>query len=838
MTACATDLGLSVAEAAARLAVHGPNMVHKPRTRSLPEIARATLREPMFLLLIGAAFLYLAFGDLAEGAFLFAGATLSLGLVIFQELRSERALAALNALAEPSARVIRSGRSQLVPARSLVPGDLIVLAEGGRIPADAVLVSGDAMSVDESALTGESAAVLKFAAEDAASEAAADPAPGSATSPALFAGTLVLRGQALALVSRTGADTQFGRIGARLATLIEGPTPLQRNLSRLIGRLGVLALVFCLLVAAAYGILRGDWFQGALAGITLAISLIPEEFPMVLAVFMALGAWRLARHQVLVRRSAVIETLGATTLLCVDKTGTLTENRMTVQCVWRGGRLIEVDDGHSFGDAGEVLRIARLASAVQPHDPMDSAIHAVAQAPSSPAPLRSHPLRPDFLAFVQVWPANGDGVLYAAKGAHETLLRICEDFPEELAAAEAAAHRLAEQGMRVLAVAAAHLTEDSGVAPESLTYRFAGLVGFADPVRADVPTALAEAKRAGIGVAMITGDYPATALAVARAAGLDFGAGVMTGDVLERMPEQAPEARVFARITPDQKLRLVETFKRAGHVVAMTGDGINDAPALAAAHVGIAMGLRGTDVAREASDIVLLDDRFASIVAGIRLGRRIFANLRRAFVFITAIHMPIAGMALLPILLGMPPFFYPMHVVLLELLIDPLCSLVFESEHSDEAAMSRPPRKKNEPLFGIREFVTAGIQGIFVLAAIFSLYAWSLAHEVPEEFARAQAFFALVIANLALALSIASGSAGSLFDRRRIAFWVIAPAAVGIVTAALYVPFLADLLEFDRVPIPQLALAMLLGIVAGSWLRAARSMSRALFARSSLAPVP
>ena len=830
MRAIAASLsGLTDAEAAGRLATYGRNLSRTPRIRGFGEIARTTLREPIFLLLILAATLYLIFGDLAEGLFLLAGASLSLGLVIVQELRSERALAALDALAEPMARVIRGGSQQLIPASAIVPGDVVVVAGGGRIPADAILIHGDPLTVDESTLTGESAPVMKCLSEFPDADAAADRRPGEPTSPALFAGTMVVSGQGLALVARTGSATRIGRIGVELAVLGEDPTPLQRSVSRLIARLGVLAVGFCLLVAVSYGVWRGGWFEGALAGITLAISLLPEEFPMVLAVFMALGAWRLARHQVLVRRSAVIETLGATSLLCVDKTGTLTENRMTLKCVWQGGRLLELSDPRQLEEAHTVLEAARRASAVQPHDPMDVAISALAATPAAGAPLRSYPLRPEFLAVVQVWPDPRGGVVYAAKGAHETVLRLCQAGADSIAAAKAAAHQLAERGMRVLAVAEAACTVDAPLPPDRPTYRLVGLLGFLDPVRPDVPAALAEANRAGVSVAMITGDYPATALAIAREAGLDVSGGIVTGEELAGgVSEQATSAaRLFARIAPEQKLQLVDTFKQAGHVVAMTGDGINDAPALAAAHVGIAMGRRGTDVAREAADLVLLDDRFASIVGGIRLGRRIFANLRRAMIFITAIHVPIAGMALVPILLGLPPFLYPMHVVLLELLLDPLCSLVFENERSDDDAMSRPPRPPDEPLFGLRELAAAAVQGAVLLAAVLALYVWAIAQGTPDPVARAQAFVTLVVGNLSLALSIASGPGRSVFDRHRLAFWTIAPIAAAVLTLCVSFPSLAELLRFETPTLAQAGWAAVTGIVAGTWFRTAGRVRRA-----------
>lgn len=823
--AASSHSGLTNSEATARLAQFGPNRLREKKRRGFLMVARGTLREPMFLLLLLAAFLYLLFGDLGEGIFLLAGAMLSLGLVIVQELRSERALEALNDLAEPMARVVREGLERTIPAVELVPGDIIILGEGGRIPADALLIAGDAIQVDESALTGESAPVEKCAAD--LPPPVEEPIPGEQVSPHLFATTLVLRGQGLALVRTTGPATRVGRIGTALAQAVEEPTLVQRDLRRLIGRLGVLALSFCLLVLLVYGLVENDWYQGALTGLTLAISLIPQEFPMVLAIFMALGAWRLARHNVLVRRSAVIETLGATTILCVDKTGTLTENRMTLEAVWDQNGISDLRNGVP-DKATALLLAAQRACAVRPHDPMDAAVSRIVGHAILGDPVRSYPLRPDFLAFVQVWPAADGGVLYAAKGAPETIIRLTDLDEAGVRSAEQAVVQLASLGMRVLAVAEARLADDTNADPAKVAYRFQGLLGFLDPVRADVPSALAEARSAGVSVAMITGDYPATALAVARAAGIDANAGVVTGADLAKGdggPAHAHlSARIFARIMPEQKLSLVQAFRRNGHVVAMTGDGINDAPALSAAHIGIAMGKRGTDVAREAADLILLDDRFASIVGGIRLGRRIFTNLRRALTYITAIHVPLAGLALMPILLGMPPMLYPMHLVLLELLIDPLCSLVFEAGPSEEAAMKAPPRPAEESLFGLRQIVIAGFQGCVLLATILGFYAAMPGYGISDAEARAAAFAALIIGYLSLALAEAGTSRTP--GRHRILFWSIAAAALLVLAIAMNVPPFPAILRFSSIPLDLLLCSIAIGALSGGWYWVARLVAR------------
>jgi P-type Ca2+ transporter type 2C len=820
--------GLTSEEARRRLADLGPNEVDPGRSRSVAAIVFETMREPMFLLLVAAAAIYAFMGDLAEGLFLLGGAGAAIGLVIFQEARSEQALKALRQLAQPHSRLLRDGAECKVAAREIVPGDIVLAGEGERLPVDGLLVGGDVLSVDESVLTGESAPVAKSPAQDT-SPVDEGARPGSGAGHNVFAGTLIVRGQAVIRATQTGSHSALGRIGSSLAEIKQELTPLQQSTGRLVGYLGLLALAFCGLVAATYGLLRGDWPGGALAGITIAIALIPEEFPMVLAIFLALGAWRLASHNVLVRRSAVIETLGGATVLCVDKTGTLTENRMQVARLWTaGGEQVVAPGAGVSGPVHELLQMAALASAVRPVDPMDRAVRALSGAAAvtapglSAQPERAWPLTPSLLAVIQLWHMPDGARIAAAKGAPEAIFRLCRLSPEQTAHLAGIVDSYAGLGLRVLGVASAR--PDGAVFDNPLTgdFRFSGLIGFVDPLRAEVPQALQEARFAGIKVVMITGDHPATATAIAASAGIDTAAGFLTGSEIEQLPfdalcEKLKSVRVFARIAPEQKLRIVKALRQDGEIVAMTGDGVNDAPALEAAHIGIAMGQRGTDVAREAADLVLLNDSFASIVGAVRLGRRIFANLRRAITYITAIHIPIAGLALLPLLFGLPPLLFPMHIVLLELVIDPTCALVFEAEPSDRKAMQRPPRRARDLLFGRREVVLALLQGAGILAAVFGLY-WSLLtiSGAGEAVARGAAFIALVIGNLALALTD-SASSGQIFAPHRRVFWAIVAAVVLVLALVFTVDPVSAIFAVDPPGARLLALAVAAGLIGGGW---------------------
>jgi Ca2+-transporting ATPase len=815
-------IGLTSEEAQRRLVSDGRNEWPDRETRTLRMIIFRSVREPMFLLLFLAASVYLVIGDLGEGLFLTAGACLAVALVIVQEARSERALRALRTLATPTVRVFRDGLETKIPSVELVTGDVILVGEGERLPADARLRRGDTLGVDESVLTGESAPVDRF--PEIGTEETEQGLGGVPERHRLLGGTLVVRGHGLAEVVATGSRSALGRLSSSLSGITFELTPLQRRSAGLIAVLGGVAILFCGVVALTYGWLRDDWIGGILAGVTVAVALVPEEFPMVLAVFMALGAWRLARRRVLVRRSAVIETLGGAGVLCVDKTGTLTENRMEVESLWtpERGRERLKPEGAS-GDC-ELLRIAALASRMGTTDPIDQAVMSVAPSgveQASPlSPTRTWPLTSSRLAVIQLWDEPTERTA-AAKGAPEAIFDLCALKGQQRAMATTALENLAASGLRVLGVAAWRGGDFPEADPGLARFEFRGLIGFLDPLRSGALEAIDEARRAGINVVMITGDYAPTAMEIARQAGIDTSGGYLTGQDISSMADDALADRIrtvhiFARVLPEQKLRLVRAFRSDGEIVAMTGDGVNDAPALEAADIGIAMGRRGSDVAREAADIILLDDGLPSIVGGIRLGRRIFMNLRKALMFITAVHFPIAGLAFLPIVLGMPPLMYPMHVVLLELVIDPVCSLVFESEPSEADAMQRPPRNPRESIFGMSQLALSLLQGGVLLVFVLLSYAVWLGMSSDAE-ARGVGFASLIAATLALAFADSFGRSQSLFHAGRMVFWIIA-CGVAVLTVAIFLhPALASVFRVDWPSGPGAWVTLALALPAGGW---------------------
>jgi len=836
--------GLSEDEASARLRQEGYNEIASAGGRGIFAIVREIVREPMILLLLAAGTIYLFLGDLREAIVLLLSVFVVIGISLYQNRRTERALAALRDLASPRALVVRGGRRLRIAGREVVRGDILLLSEGDRVPADATLLEVTNLTADESLLTGESVPVRKVA-----SNATAAPArPGGDDQPFVYSGTLVVSGCAIARAEATGARTELGKIGRSLQTIVTEKTRLQKETDRIVRRVAVVAISLCLTVVILYGLIRESWLDGFLAGLALAMAVLPEEFPVVLTIFLALGAWRISRRRVLTRRLPAIESLGAATVLCVDKTGTLTQNRMSVQKLSAAEAVYEVSGQERESlpqQFHELLELGILASRPEAFDPMEQAIQGLGQR-MLPATgrlrdgwefVREYPLSTQVLAMSRVFRApDRETCVVAAKGAPEAITALCRIDGSESSRLTERVRVLAEEGLRVLGVARATCEPSKLPADQrEFGFEFVGLIALADPVRPGVPEAIRECHAAGIRVVMITGDYPVTAANIARQIGLESSGevSVITGPELETLDEadlrrRLGSATVFARMVPDQKLRLVRALKANGEVVAMTGDGVNDAPALKAADMGIAMGERGTDVAREAADLVLLDDDFSSIVEAVKMGRRIFDNLRKAVAYILAIHVPIAGMSLLPVLLGWPLVLLPVHIVFLELIIDPACSLAFEAEKEEADVMRRPPRAPEEPLFSRRAVGIALLQGVGVLAIVFAVFAIALARGQGAEDARTLAFTTLIVANLALILANRSWSrtiVQSLRSRNAALVWVLGGAAA-LLALVLSVPFLRDLFRFSKLHADDIVISVAAGLLSILWFEAFKLFQR------------
>jgi P-type Ca2+ transporter type 2C len=786
--------GLTSAEAAARLAREGPNELPHAGGRRLGRILRDVLSEPMFALLLGSGFIYLLLGDKLEALLLTVFASLSVVIAVVQETRSERVIEALRDLTSPRALVIRDCERRRIAGREVVRGDLVVLSEGDRVPADGVLLEAKELLTDESLLTGESVAVRKISARELT---AMQPRPGGDDLPFVWSGTLVVRGQGIAEATATGAGSEIGRIGKSLASIESASPRLSRQTAQIVKVAAGLGVLCCAAVVLLYGLLRGGWLNALLAGIALSMSLLPEEFPVVLAVFMVMGAWRISRARVLTRRAAAIETLGEATVLCADKTGTLTENRMSIAMLDTMSQALNLSGGTEPDfPARHLVMVGAMASSPDAYDPMDRAFQELnlrwGGDLSNCSLVRHYALRTDLLAVTYVWrTANGRPLRVASKGAPEALAELCHLSEQTRALFRSKVNALAEAGMRVLAIAEATTTDALPDNPREFNFQLLGLVGIADPVRDSVPPAIAECRAAGIRVVMITGDYPLTARAVAQQAGIQ-NVQVLDGPSLEAFSDVELRAavqrtNVFARIIPAQKLRIVQALQSAGDVVAMTGDGVNDAPALKAADIGIAMGGRGTDVAREAASLVLLDDDFGSIVRTIRLGRRIYDNLRKAMAYIVAVHVPIATLAVLPLLTGLPLIFAPVHIAFMEMVIDPVCSLVFEAELAEPDLMSRPPRAATSQLFSRPILIWALLQGFAAAISLALTYWLALRRGLPETDARTLTFVSLVLVNLGLVLVNRSFGAQVLhgLDKANHALWWVSGTTLALLVMVL-----------------------------------------------------
>ena len=818
-------IGISTREAKAYQEKFGFNELPNEDAHGFLKSLYEVLTEPIFGLLILAGLIYLIIGSVNDALTLMGFIAISIAITVFQQQKSKRAIKALKDLSSPKSIVIRDGISITIPSREIVVGDILVIQEGDRIPADAKIIESNDFLVDESLLSGESEPISKSVESK------------------IYSGCMAIRGSAYVQVEAIGINTELGKIGKSLEQIQESKSPLQLDIASLIKKFATFGFGIATLVFLIYGLIYQDWLKGALTGISLTMALLPEEFSVILTVFMALGAWRISQKHVLTRHAPVIETLGSINILCVDKTGTLTENKMSLQCLATKDEIFDVTKlrADNFTRVSELLTAAVLASEIEPFDPMEKAFHDTIKhiAPNQGTPypanalVHEYGLSPDLPAMTHIWAiADQPNSYYVAiKGSPEAVLKLCHVEGAELAQIQAQIQQLASGGMRLLGVAHAHFKKNDIQWPDnvnSFEFKWLGLAGLKDPLKAEIPQAIKECQNAGIRIVMITGDHAITAQAIAKQAGIDYSTALSGSDILQMNDAELIDAvnktSIFVRNKPDQKLRLVNALKGSQHIVAMTGDGINDAPALKAAHVGISMGKRGTDVAREASSLVLLDDNFSSIVNAIKQGRQIYDNLHKAIVYIIAVHIPIAGSVFIPILLGIPPLLTPIHILFLEMIIDPACSIVFEMEPPEADLMDRSPREPNSKIFSIGNISTAAIQGIGLLGIILATYIYLPTLKYSISTAASISFASLVLGNLLLIITNRSKNdhVFKILKKQNISQnWIIG-ITVGAFILLFSIPEIREYFHFSAISYQEILIIIASGIASLIWFEASK----------------
>lgn len=805
--------GLSDAVCQERLKLEGFNEFALKSTRPLTHIILDLLKEPMVYLLIGCALVYFILGDADEAIMLSGFLLLIMGLTIAQEAKAERALEALQKLSSPRALVLRDGKKLRISGREVVREDLLFLNEGDRISADGRLVSASFFNVDESLLTGESLPVKKEYAEK------------------IFSGTSVTSGQGVAVVTATGLKTEIGLIGKSLTGEKQNSTQLEIQTRALVLKLTIIAVFFCVCVVVIYALTRHNWLEGFLSGLTLAMAILPNELPAVLTIFFSLGSWRLSEKKILTRKISAVENLGSTTILCVDKTGTLTLNKMEIQQIYANGKIVDLTKTEILDeDFHGPLEFGILASKQDPFDPMEIAFHQAGEKFLKNTEhlhyewdlQKEYPLTDELLSISHAWKPHPDSdTVVCAKGAPEAILDLCHLEKNHEQKLMNVAEEMAAKGFRVLGIARA----TTSITPlpghqHDFAFSFAGFIAIADPIRPGVAESIQQCHEAGIKVLMLTGDHKSTALSIAHQIGLQTHNEAVSGSEMEKMSDEelfayTKQGRIFSRMMPGQKLRLVKLLKHSGEIVAMTGDGVNDAPALKEAHIGIAMGGRGTDVARESSHIVLLEDDFASIVESIKAGRRIYRNIKNAFVYLLAVHIPIAGMSIIPVLTKLPLVLLPAHIAFLHLIIEPASSVAFEVEPAPENLMKQPPRAPDEPLFNRPVLWGSFFRGMILLLAVLSVYLISLKRGQGETEARALVFTTLLLSNILL-IHFSRDSEEKFLTRlfktpNRVVKW-LAVGSLALLACSLYVPYIRALLRFTFLHPIDLAICLALAL--------------------------
>jgi Ca2+-transporting ATPase len=753
---------------------YGKNIFEKEYSGTFFRILRDIVKEPMFILLAIACSVYFILGESNEGFLMAAAMVFVAAISIYQENKSAKALKALKQYTEPKVTVIRNGQEKVIETENLVPGDVMILEEGNNIPADAVIIKANDLSINESIITGESLPVEKNSLEGHNN---------------LFQGTTINSGKCIAGVTAIGNQTALGKLGKAVAAYSPPKTLLQQQIGKFVQRLFLFGLIAFILIWTINYLKTGSLIQSLLFGLTLAMAAIPEEIPVAFSSFMALGAYKMSKLGIISRQPQTIENLGAVTVICLDKTGTITENKMEVKIVYDFARdeLLDMKKAQQYKD-GTVLYYAMLASEQDPFDAMEKAIHEAwsrfaNNKSSSLKQVYEYPLEGRPPMMTHVYQQENDKII-AAKGAAERILNVCKVDPETETRINKYINELAAKGYRVLGVASAvHRDGDLPLIQDAFNWKFEGLISLYDPPKENIQKIFRQFYGAGINLKLVTGDYPETAINIAEQTGMLGYQKYYTGNDVMRMShgelkEAVRSVNLFARMFPEAKLKVIEALKTNGEIVAMSGDGVNDGPALKSADIGIAMGKKGTSIARQASDLILTDDNIEKISDAILQGRKIFSNLKKAVRYIISIHIPIILTASLPLLFGWkyPNIFTPIHVIFLELIMGPTCSIFFEREPVEKDIMLLPPRDRNLGLFRGHELLISIIQGIVIAGSILAVYYFYMNAGYSIEQTRTMVFTTLVMSNIFLTFvnrSFSENISKTIFYKNNLAPWVL-----------------------------------------------------------------
>lgn len=811
--------GLTDEEVLAARKAHGTNLLSYKKETGFLDALKSVIKEPMVILLLVASSIYFISGNLGDGIFLAAAIVLVGSISLYQDSKSRRALEKLKSLTQPNSSVIRNGEVRGIPSEQLVIGDSLMVEEGTLIPADGIIVHSNDFSVNESILTGESFAVFKNAEH---------------ANNSIFSGTTVASGLAIATVTKIGNKTELGKIGMSLENIQEEKTPLERQISNFVRNMSIWGGVAFLLVWGINYLKSHDVLDSLLQALTLAMSILPEEIPVAFTTFMALGAWRLMKMGIVVKQMKTVEALGSATVICIDKTGTITENKMKLVKLFTmaSGEISSVDKDMNENEK-ELVRLAMWASEPIPFDPMETALHeaymqmdSLDERPNYKM-VHEYPLSGKPPMMTHLFENNPGNRIIAAKGAPEAFFEISDLTPKEKVQIADTIATLGKDGYRLLGVGLADF-KGAGYPNYQQDFQFAfkGIVAFYDPPKKNIDSVLQDFDTAGINVKLVTGDYAATATAIAKQIGFKGYEKCMSGDELmllsdSELQKKVQDTQVFTRMFPDAKLRIVTAIKANKEVVAMIGDGVNDAPALKAAHFGIAMGTKGTEIAKQAASLILVDDDLSKMVDAIAMGRKIYTNLKKAIQYIISIHIPIILTVFIPLALGWlyPTIFSPSHVILLELIMGPTCSIIYENEPMEEHTMLKKPRPFTATFFKFKELVTSIIQGLAITVGALSVYQYAVAQGYDESVTRTMVFMVLIVANIFLTL-VNRSFYFSIFTTLKYKNNLV-PIIIGITIAIaallLWLPAFTSFFKFKTLNSHQLGVCILTGGISVLW---------------------